>query len=106
MLNGRNFYPFLRNGLCVEASNTATLLKKNLLTLSRDLSPFQHFWKGQRSILTSLQNFGEICIITYHDNSHNAKIANQSTQGIQLGFSDGLSVDTCIMLNPKTQKLV
>ena len=32
--------------------------------------------KGKRSILTSVQTFGEICIPTYHDNSHPAKLAN------------------------------
>ena len=47
MLNSSKFSPFLRNGLWAEAANIATLLKINLHTSSRDLSPFQFFCNGK-----------------------------------------------------------
>ena len=41
MLNGGKFTAYLQSGLWAEAANTATLLKNNLLTPNRTLSPFQ-----------------------------------------------------------------
>ena len=77
MLNSGNFNAYLQNGLWAEAVNTTTLLKDNLLTPNRNLSPFQHFWgKRKRSIQSLMQKFGEMCSTTYRDNSHWAKLAN------------------------------
>ena len=77
MLNGGKFNAYLQNGLWDKAANTTMLLKNNLLTLNRTSSPFQHFFgKGQRSILPLMQTFGEMCITTYRDNTHWAKLAD------------------------------
>ena len=77
-----------------------------MITPLRDLSLFQQlFGKGKRSILTSVQRFGEICMMTYHDNSHQTKLANKGTQGIWVGLADGHSVSTYSMFNPKAPKL-
>ena len=35
-----------------------------------------------------MQKFGEMCIPTYRDNGHKAKLANQSTPGIWVGYVD------------------
>ena len=43
MLNGGKFTTYLQNGLWAEAVNTVMLLKNNLLTPHRHLSPFQQF---------------------------------------------------------------
>ena len=53
MLNGGKFTTYFQNGLWAKAANTAMLLKNNLITSNRTLSPFQQFFrKGKRSILT------------------------------------------------------
>ena len=84
MLNCRKFNTYLSNGLLAKAANTTMLLKNNLLTPNRNLSPFQKFFgKGKRSILSS---FGELYIATYRDNTHWAKLANQGTPGIWVGY--------------------
>ena len=80
-------YP-LSSGLWAEAANTATLLENNLTTPSRTLSPFQQFFgKGKKNDLTSMQKFGEMCIATYKDNNHWAKLANCGTPGIWVGYA-------------------
>ena len=94
-LNGKScssktFSSFLRNGIWAEASNTATLLENNLLTPNRDLSQFQHFFgKG-----VLVQKFIEMCIITYQDQYHWAKLANHGTMVIWVGFAEGHPVGT------------
>ena len=61
MLNGGKFTTYLQNGLWAKAANIATLLKNNLITPNRTISPFQQFFgKGKKSILTLMQKFGEI----------------------------------------------
>ena len=61
MLNGRKFTAYLHNDLWAKAANTTTLLENNFLTPNKNLSPFQHFFgKGERSILSSMQKFGEM----------------------------------------------
>ena len=83
MLNGRKFNAYLQNGLWAKAANMTTLLENNLITPNRNLSPFQLFFgKGKRSILSQMKKFGEMCITTYKDNTHWAKLANQGTPGI------------------------
>ena len=65
MLKGGKFNAYLQNGLWAEAAHTAMLLKSNLLTPNRTLSPFQHFFgKRKRRILSLMQKFGEMCITT------------------------------------------
>ena len=69
--------------------NTATLLKNNLITPNRTPSPFQQFFgKGKKSVLTSIQKFGEMCIITYKDITHQAKLDNCGTRGIWVGYAE------------------
>ena len=64
MLNGSKFTAYLQSGLWADAANTAALLKNNLITTNRTLSPFQQFFgKGKKTVLTSIQKFGEMCII-------------------------------------------
>ena len=68
------FIAYLQSGLWAEATNTAMLLKNNLLTPNRTLSPFQQFFgKGKKPVLTSMQKFGDMCIATYKDNTHWSK---------------------------------
>ena len=89
MLNGGKFSPFLRHGLLAETASTATLLENNRLTLMRDLSPFQQFFgKGKRSILTLVQNFGEMCSTTHCNNSYPAKLSNCGTLEIWVDFTE------------------
>ena len=77
MLNGRKFSSFRQKGSLAKANSTAVILKNNLITPNRDLTPFQQFLeKEKRSILASVQKFGEICITMYRDNSHGPKLAN------------------------------
>ena len=47
------------------------------------------FEKGKRSIITTMQKFGEMCIATYKDNSHQAKLANHGTPCNQVGYAEG-----------------
>ena len=97
---------FFENGLWTEAANTNTLLENNLLTLTRDLSSFQHlFWKRKINILILAKKFGETCISPYHINSHQAKLANQSTRGIWVGFTEGHPFGTYHVFNQKQEKL-
>ena len=61
MINGRKIDAYLQNGLWAKATNTAMLLENSLLYLNRNLIPFQQsFGKGKRSILSSMQEFGEM----------------------------------------------
>ena len=63
-----------------------------------------YFGKGKRHILTSVQNFGEICIMTRHDNSHHAKLANHGTQGMCKHFADGYQDSNCHAFKQKLKK--
>ena len=97
MLNSGKFTAYLQSGLWAEAVNAAMLLKNNLITPNRTLSPFQQFFgKGKKSIQALMQKFGEICIITFKDNTHWAKLANQGTPRIWVGYD--------WVFNPKTKK--
>jgi len=107
MLNGGKFSPYLRNGLWAEAANTATYLENHLITPNRSLTPYQQFFgKGHLHILTSMQKFGEICIATFKDNTHRAKLANQGTPGIWVGFANNHPTGTHRIFNPKTKRII
>ena len=70
ILNGGKFSPFLRNNLWAESAITANLLEYNLITPTKDSSPFQQILgKGMRRIPISVQKFNEMWIMTYH-NTH------------------------------------
>ena len=74
MLNCGKFTAYLCNGLWAKAANQ---------------SPFQQvLGKGKRSILSSMQKFGEMCIATYRVNTHQAKLA----------LVDGLAMQKAIPL--------
>ena len=89
MLNCGTFPHFLRNGLWAEAANTAKLVKNNLNTKSRDLSPFKHvFGKEKRSMSNTLYKFGEMCIITHSDNLQYAKLTIWTSIRIWACFAD------------------
>ena len=89
MLNGGKFPAYLRCSLWAEAANTAMFLKNNVITPNRTLIPFQQFFgKGNKSVLTSIQKFGEICITTYKDNIQRAKLANHRTPGIWVSYTE------------------
>ena len=53
-----------------------------------------------------MQKFGEICIATYRDNTHQAKLANQCTPGIWVSYAEGHPIGTYQILNPKTKKII
>ena len=50
MLNSGNFSYFGRNDSWAKATNTATFLKNNLLTLLQDLTPFQLFLERELEV--------------------------------------------------------
>ena len=64
------------------------------------------FGKGKRSILSLMQNFGEMCNATYRDNTHQAKLANQGTPGIWVGYAKGHLTSKYQVFNPKTKKII
>ena len=47
-----------------------------------------------------------MCITTYRDKSHLAKLANQGVPSIWVGFAEGLPVETYHVYNPKTRKII
>ena len=75
--------------------------KNNLLTPNRAL-----FGKGKRSIMFSMQKFGEMCITTYRDNTHWVKLANQGIPAIWVGYAKGHPTGTYWVFNPKTKKII
>ena len=107
MLKGGKFTTYQRNCPWTEAAKTATLLQNNLITPNRNPSPFQNFFvKGKKSILTSMQKFGEICIATYKDNTHQAKLANCGTPSIWVGYAENHPTGKYKMFNPKAKKII
>ena len=106
LLNGGKFTAYLQSGLWAEAANTATILKNNLITPTRTLNPFEQFFgKGKQNVLFSMQKFGEMCINTFKDNTHWAKLANRGTTGIWVGYAKNHPTGTYWIFNPKTNEL-
>ena len=101
MLNDGKFDTYLCNDLWAEAANTAMHLKNNLLMPNRLLSLFQQFSEGNL-----MQKFGEMCITTYSDNTHHAKLVNFGAPCIWVGYTDGHPTDTYWVFNPKTKKII
>ena len=92
--------------LWAEAAKTAILLKNNLITPNKTLRPFQQFFgKEKRNFVTLIQKFGEICIPTYKDNSHWAKLANHGTPKISVGYAEEHPTGTYHIFNPKPKKI-
>ena len=107
MLNGGKFNAHHQNGLWAKTANTAMHLDNNLITPHINLSPFQQFFeKGKRSILSSMQKFCDMCIPTYRDNTHWAKLASQGTPGIWVGYAEGHLTGTYGVFNPKIKKVI
>ena len=105
MLNNGKFTAFLLSGLWAEAAKTSMLLENNLITPNNTLSPFQQlFGKGKKHVLTLMKKFGDMCIATYKDNTHWAKLANHGTPGIWVGYAENHTTSTCQIFNPKTKK--
>ena len=107
IVNDGKFSTYLKNGLRAKAMNTAKLLENNRITPNRNLSLFQQFFgKGKRSILSSMQTFGEMCITTYRNNIHWAKLTNQGTSSIWDGYAAGYPTWTYPVFNLKTKKII
>ena len=53
-----------------------------------------------------MQKFGKMCIATYRENIHQAKLANQGTPGIWVGYVDCHPNGTYWVFNPKTKKFL
>ena len=53
-----------------------------------------------------MQQFGEMCITTYRDNTNQAKLANQGTPGIWVGYPEGHPTGIYQVFNPKTKKII
>ena len=53
-----------------------------------------------------MQKCGEMCISTNRDNTHQAKLANCGTPGIQVSYADGHPTGTYWVFNPKTTKII
>ena len=53
-----------------------------------------------------MQTFGEMCIVTFKDNTHWAKLTNPGTPGIWVGYDKNHPPSTYRILNPKTKRII
>ena len=53
-----------------------------------------------------MQKFCEMCITTYSNSTHQDKLANWSTTGMWVGYTDGHPNGTYQVFNPKTKKII
>ena len=53
-----------------------------------------------------MQKFGEMCIASFKDNTHQAKLANRGTPGIWVGYAENHPACTYRIFNPKTKKII
>ena len=53
-----------------------------------------------------MQKFGEMCTTTFKDNTHQAKLANQGTPGIWVGYAKNHPTGTYWIFNPKTKRII
>ena len=53
-----------------------------------------------------MQKFGEMCIPTFKDDTHWAKLANHKTPGIWVGYAKNHPPGTYQMFNPKTKWII
>ena len=53
-----------------------------------------------------MQKFGEMCIATYRDNTHWAKLANSDAPGIWVGYAEYHPTGTYQVFNPMTKMIV
>ena len=53
-----------------------------------------------------MQKFGELCITTNRDSTHQAKLANYNTPSVWVGYTDGHPTVTYRVFNPKTKKVI
>ena len=79
VLNGGKLNAYLQNGLWAKAANTATSL---------------------------MQKFDEMCITTYRDNMHWAKLANFGTPDTWVGCAEVNFTGTYWFFNPKIKKII
>ena len=53
-----------------------------------------------------MQKFGEMCITTNKDNTHQVKLANHGTPGIWVSYAENHPAVTYRIFNPKTKKII
>ena len=53
-----------------------------------------------------MQKFGVICITIYRDNTHKAKLANQGTPGIWVGYAEDNPTGTYWVSKLNTKKII
>ena len=53
-----------------------------------------------------MQKFGEMCITTFKDNTHRAKLANWGTTGIWVGWAENHPTGTYRIFNPKAKWII
>ena len=53
-----------------------------------------------------MQKFGEMWITTYRDNTHQAKLMNQGTPGIWVGYAEDHPTSMYQVFSPKIKKFV
>ena len=53
-----------------------------------------------------MQKIGEMCIATFKDNTHRAKLANCGTSGIWVGYANNHPTGTYHIFNPKTKRII
>ena len=82
------------------SSNTAIKLKHVMMKVSNGLSPFQQFFRNceEKSILLSLQKFGDECIVT-NDEKIKAKLDNHAKPWIWLDYVDNHAMNTYHLLH-------
>ena len=96
---------FLKNAIFAEAANTAMLLKKNNYKVHRLKTITTIFWEGKEKCLDIITKFDKICILTYHDNTYQVRLAKWYTEAFWVGFVDGNPVGTFKLLSPKTKNI-
>ena len=71
------------------------------------LSTFQQFLgEGKKHALTLMQKFGEMCIATYMDKTHWAKLANCGTPDIWVGYTGNHPTGTYRIFNTKSKNII
>ena len=53
-----------------------------------------------------MQKFGEMCIATFKDNTHRAKLANRGTPGIWVGYAENHPTSIYCIFYHKTKRII
>ena len=103
----QNSLPFRKTGYGLKLPRPPCFLRIISSFPNKAISPFQQFLgKGKRNILSLVQEFGNMCITTYRDNAHQAKLANWAVSGLWVEFAEGCPADTYQVFNHKIKQII